>query len=139
MLRTSVAASWVARSDMAFDRVVCWCAGHRLLHRRARRCKGLRICEVRAARAIRRLRWLFHDQFDEAPRALASPVPRYGDPEVDTCCNAAASEAVAVDADALAAGLGAELGERFPRAPVHSGTVASQQTRCPAHGGGRAA
>src|SRR4030095_16588684 len=95
---------------------------HRLLHRRSRSCEGLRICEVRAACPIRWLWRVFHDQFNDPSHAFASPVPRHCDTEVDTRCDATTGEPIAIDADALAAGLSAELRQGFPRAPVHRST-----------------
>jgi len=88
---------------------VCGYTGHRLLHRRARSCKGLRVCQVGTTRPIRRLWRVLHDQFHDSPHALSSPLPCHGDTEVDARRNAGSGEPIAVDADALGAGLGAEL------------------------------
>ena len=55
-------------------------------------------------------------------------MPGHCDTEVDARCDAASGEPIAVDADAFAAGLGAKLTEGFPGAPVHRGTVTSQQS-----------
>src|SRR5262249_57614639 len=70
---------------------------------------------------------LFHNQSDASPHAFASPVPCPRDTEVDARRDAASGEAIAVDADAFAAGLCAELGERLASTPVHRSTVSSQQ------------
>ena len=110
---------------------LCGYTGHRLLHRRARSCEGLPVCQIRTARPIRRLWRVLHNQFDDSPHALSSPVPRHGDTEVDTRCDAATGEPIAVEADALAAGLSAELVQGFPGTPVHRSTVASQQSSGP--------
>ncbi len=128
-IRRSNVLSW--KLNKIKSSVLCRYAGHRLLHRRARRRKGLRVCQIRTARPIRRLWRVLHDQFDETPRALSRPVPRHCDTEVDPRCNAGTREPIAVDADALAAGLGAELGEGFPGTPVHRRAVASQQSSGP--------
>ena len=90
--------------------------------------EGLRVCQIRTARPIRWLWRVFHNQFDDSPHALASPVPGYCDTEVDARCDAASGEPIAVDADAFAAGLSAKLVEGFPGTPVHRSTVASQQS-----------
>src|SRR5262245_22292076 len=96
---------------------------HRLLHCDSLTCQRLRICEVRAACPIRWLWRVLHNQFDVSSHALASPVPRHRDTKIDTRCDATTGEPIAVDADALTAGLRAELCQSFPRAPVHRSTV----------------
>ena len=101
------------------------------MHRRARSCEGLRVCQIRTARPIRRLWRVLHKQFDDSPHALSSPVPRHCDTEVDTRCDATTGDPIAVEADALAAWLSAELVQGFPGTPVHRSTVASQQSSGP--------
>jgi hypothetical protein len=66
-------------------------------------------------------------------RPMLSPAqrPAHCDTEVDARCDAASGEPIAVDADALAAGLSAKLVEGFPGTPVHRSTVASQQSSGP--------
>ena len=58
------------------------------MNRRSPSFERLRVCEIRMARPIGRLRRVLHNQFDESPHAVASPVPRHRDTEVDTCCDA---------------------------------------------------
>jgi len=103
----------------------------RLLHRRLRGGESLRVRQIRTTRPVRRLGRVLHDQLDQAPRALARPVPGHSDSEVDTRRDAGTGKPIAVDADAIAAGLGAELAQGFAGAPVHCGTVASEQSSGP--------
>ena len=107
---------------------LCGYTGHRLLHRRACSFEGLRVCQIGTARPIRRLWRVLHNQFDDSPHALASPVSCHCDTEVDARSDAGTSEPIAVDADTLAARLSAELVQGFPGTPVHRGAVASQQS-----------
>lgn len=101
------------------------------MQRHARGCEGLRVCQIGTARPIRRLWRVLHNQFDDSAHALASPLPRYCDTEIDARCDATTGEPIAVDADALAAGLSAELVQGFPGTPVHRSTIASQQSSGP--------
>ena len=101
------------------------------MHRRARGCEGLRVCQFRTARPIRRLRCVLHNQFDDSPHTLSSPVSRHCDTEVDTRCDAATGEPIAVDADTFATGLSAKLAQGFPSTPVHRSAVALHQSRGP--------
>src|SRR5207253_2194336 len=95
---------------------------------RTRGRESLCISQIRPAVPIGWLWRVLHDQFDQSPRALASPVPRHRDTEIDARGDATTGQPVAVDADALGAELGAELTQRLPSAPVHRGTVAPQQS-----------
>src|SRR5262245_61946449 len=98
------------------------------MHRCAPSREGLRVPQLRAARPIRWLRRVFHDQFDDSPHALSSPLSRHCDTEVDTGCDAATGEPIAVDADAFATGLSAELTQGFPSAPMYRSAIAPQQS-----------
>jgi hypothetical protein len=63
-------------------------------------------------------------------RPMLSPAqcPAHCDTEVDDRCDAASGEPIAVDANALAAGLSAKLVEGFPGTPVHQhGSLATVQ------------
>src|SRR4030095_6561653 len=53
---------------------LCGYTGHRLMHHRARSCEGLRVCQIRTARSIRRLWRVLHNQFDDSPHAFSRPV-----------------------------------------------------------------
>src|SRR5262245_14845282 len=101
------------------------------MHRCARICERLRVRQVRAARPIRWLWRVLHDQFDDSPHTLSSPLSCHCDAEVDTCCDAATGEPIAVDADAFVTWLSAELAQRIPSAPMHRSAVASQQSSGP--------
>src|SRR5512146_2239566 len=126
-MMTSDGSHITARVESA----LCGYTGHRLLHRRARSCEGLPVCQIRIACPIRRLWRVLHNQFDASPHAFSSPVPRHGNTKVDTRCDTATGEPIAVDADALSAELSAELIQGFPGTPMHRSTIALQQSSGP--------
>src|SRR5262245_59697625 len=101
------------------------------MHRRACICKRPRVRQVRAARPIRWLWRVLHDQLDDSPHTLSSPLSRHRDAEVDTCCDAATGGPIAFEADAFVTWLSAELAQSIPSAPMHRGAVASQQSSGP--------
>src|SRR6478609_3398420 len=101
------------------------------MHRPARNRESLRIRQVGTASPIGRLRGVLHDQLDDSPCALSGPVPCHCDTEVDSRRDPGASESIAIDADALVTGLGAELAQGFPGPPVYRSTVAAQQSGGP--------
>jgi hypothetical protein len=74
----------VQRMELQQFFVLCGYTAHRLLHRRVRSFERLRVRQIRTARSIRRLWRVLHNQFDDSPRALSSPVSRHRDTEVDT-------------------------------------------------------